>query len=65
MQTVWSVDSLYDFEPFEKHDYYTEIPLGERKLVIYDGLSEYMTRIGTAKAFTYRAEWRETWSLKK
>lgn len=65
VQTVWSVDSLYDFEPFEKHDYYTEIPLGEHKLVIYDGLSEYMTRIGAAKAFTYRAEWREIWSLKK
>jgi hypothetical protein len=61
IRTTWRVDSLYDFEPFEKHDYYTHIPLGEQKLVISDGLSEYMTRIGVAKSFWYRAEWVEIW----
>lgn len=61
--TTWSVSSLYDFEPFEKHDYFTEIPLGKYKLVLYDGLSEYMTRIGLADAFDYWAEWKEVWSI--
>lgn len=61
IRTIWSVESIYDFEPFEKQDYYTEIPLGQNKLVIYDGLSEYMTKIGVAKVFTYKAEWEEVW----
>lgn len=61
-KTVWSVDSIYDFEPFERKNYYTEIPLGSNKLIIYDGLSEYMTRIGVAKVFNYRATWTEHWS---
>lgn len=60
-KTTWSVTSVYDFEPFEKQDYYTEIPLGKNKLIIYDGLSEYMTKIEVAKVFTYRAEWVEKW----
>lgn len=64
IRTVWHVDSIYDFEPFEKQNYYTEIPLGNAKLVLYDGLSEYMTQIGVAKVFHYRAEWAETWSTK-
>ena len=61
IKTIWRVDSYYDFEPFEKHDYYTHIPLGQNKLVLSDGLSEYMTKIGVAKAFWYRAEWTEHW----
>ena len=61
-KTTWRVDSLYDFEPFERHDYYTHIPLGKDKLVLSDGLSEYMTKIGVAKAFWYRAEWIEWWA---
>ena len=64
VNTVWSVDSLYDFEAFEKHDYYTHIPLGKHKLIVSDGLSEYMTQIGVAQAFWYRAEWSELWELK-
>lgn len=64
IKTTWRVDSLYDFEPFEKHDYYTHIPLGQQKLILSDGLSEYMTRIGVAKEFWYRAEWTELWSTK-
>lgn len=61
IKTTWRVDSLYDFEPFEKHDYYTNIPLGQHMLVLPDGLSEYMTKIGVAKAFWYGAEWIEIW----
>lgn len=60
-KTVWSIDSIYDFEPFENKNYYTEIPLGQNRLVIYDGLSEHMTKTGAAKAFYYRAEWAEIW----
>jgi hypothetical protein len=60
-KTTWRVDSLYDFEPFDSHDYYTNIPLGQQILVLPDGLSEYMTRIGVAKSFWYGAEWSETW----
>ncbi|WP_020405817.1 hypothetical protein [Hahella ganghwensis] len=63
INTTWSVRSIYDFEPFEKHDYYTEIPLGNFKLVLPDGLSEYMTHIGVAKVFNYSAEWHETWRM--
>ncbi len=61
IQIIWSVDSLYDFEPFEKQNYYTVIPLGENKLLLPDGLSEYMVQIGVAKNFWYRAEWTENW----
>jgi len=63
MRTTWSVLSEYDFEPFESKDYYTEIPLGGSYLIIYDGLSEYMTKIGIANAFWHKAQWFETWSL--
>ncbi|MCF6283173.1 MAG: hypothetical protein L3J28_13385 [Candidatus Polarisedimenticolaceae bacterium] len=61
LETTWRVESLYDFEPFEKHDYYTNIPLGSKKLRLPDGLSEYMTKISVAKAFWYKAEWVELW----
>jgi hypothetical protein len=61
MKTTWSVESIYDFEPFDKKNYYSNIPLGKSELIVYDGLSEYMTRIGAAKAFVYRAEWTEVW----
>jgi len=62
IKTTWSINSIYDFEPFEKKDYYTEIPLGDFKLILPDGLSEYMTRIGVAKVFNYFAEWQEMWN---
>jgi hypothetical protein len=32
-------------------------------LALPDGLSQYMTVLGVAKAFDYYAEWHETWSL--
>ena len=60
MQTRWQVDRFYDFESFEKHDYYTNIPLGDSTLILSDGLSEYMTKVGVAKAFWYRADWTDS-----
>ena len=63
IKTTWSVNSTYDFEPFEKQNYYTEIPLGTFKLILPDGLSEYMTRIGSAKVFDYSAVWHESWRV--
>ena len=59
--TTWIIESLYDFEPFSKHQYYTEIPLGKKMLIIYDGLSEYMEQLGIAKKFWYEATWVESW----
>jgi hypothetical protein len=60
----WRVDSIYDFEPFEKADHFTRIPLAKDvALVLPDGLSQYMTNLGVAKVFDYYAEWHETWSL--
>lgn len=62
-QIRWRVDSVYDFEPFERKDYVTRLPIGEWVLNLPDGLSQYMTVLGAAKAFDYYAEWHETWSL--
>lgn len=60
----WRVDSVYDFEPFEKADHFTRIPLGEGvALILPDGLSQYMTTLGVAKVFDYYAQWHETWEL--
>jgi hypothetical protein len=61
IETIWFVESFYDFEPFESKDYYTDILLGSNVVRLPDGLSEYMTRIGVAKAFWYKAEWKEVW----
>ena len=61
IETVWFVESVYDFEPFESKDYYTNITLGSNVVKLPDGLSEYMTKIGVAKAFWYKAEWKEVW----
>ena len=62
--TTWRVDSYYDFEPFNKdNNDFTDINLPSGfKLIIYDGLSEYMVKLGIAKPFWYRMEWHETWS---
>lgn len=60
----WRVDSIYDFEPFEKADHFTRIPLAEGvALILPDGLSQYMTTLGVAKVFDYYAQWHETWEL--
>ena len=31
---------------------------------IKDSLSEYMTKIGVAKSFWYRADWTDAWDIK-
>jgi len=58
----WGVNSVYDFEPFEKNDI-TDLPLTrEFVLKLPDGLLHYLTTIGVAKAFKYRSTWNETWT---
>ncbi|EGU61525.1 Cyanase [Vibrio nigripulchritudo ATCC 27043] len=59
--TIWRVESLYDFEPFEK-GYVTHLPLKKGMILkIPDGLSHYLTKINVAKSFSHYSEWRETW----
>lgn len=63
MLTRWRVDSKYDFEPFSKASYYTNIPLSAgRALKLPDGLSHYMTVLGIAAEFNYWAEWNDHWN---
>ena len=58
----WRVVSTYDFEPFSKASYYTELTFADGlTLRLPDGLSEYMVQLGVAKPFEYVAQWRETW----
>ncbi|GHT96879.1 hypothetical protein AGMMS49545_23140 [Betaproteobacteria bacterium] len=59
--SIWTVESIYDFEPFSKKSYVTNIPLGSNTLTLPDGLSQYLTEIGVAMDFTYTATWREWW----
>lgn len=57
----WKVESTYDFEPFAKGDV-SHLPLASGfTLKLPDGLSEYLTQIGVAKAFKHSSEWQETW----
>lgn len=58
----WGVNSVYDFEPFEKNDI-TDLPLAKEFILkLPDGLSHYLTEIGIAKAFKYSASWNEAWT---
>lgn len=61
--TLWSVNSRYDFEPFSV-GHVTHIPLGSNLLKVPDGLSEYLTHphINVAQVFNYSARWTETWT---
>lgn len=64
VQTRWSVDDRYTFEPFEKADFYTNIPLSSAQILnLPDGLSYYMTVLGIASEFDYWAAWMETWNV--
>ncbi len=57
----WKIESIYDFEPFEK-GYITDIPLVKGfVLKLPDGLSQYLTKIGVAEDFTYISTWQELW----
>jgi hypothetical protein len=60
--TKWSVNSVYDFEPFASANYVTNIPVATGFILILpDGLSNYLTKISTAQDFKYFAEWNEKW----
>jgi hypothetical protein len=64
LHTRWRVDSIYDFEPFEKADYVTTIPLGDGvSIKLPDGLSHYMTALRIAADFNYWTEWHEHWTV--
>lgn len=59
--SFWSVESVYDFEPFAKNNI-TNIPLAKDFILkMPDGLAHYLTIIGVAKDFTYTAVWYEAW----
>lgn len=59
----WGVNSVYDFESFEKN-YITDIELSKEFILkLPDGLSHYLTTIGVAKAFKYTSTWNERWTL--
>lgn len=63
VSTSWRVESLYDFEPFSRADYITELDLSANMVVkLPDGLSHYMETIGVAKSFRYGATWMEAWT---
>lgn len=58
----WTINSIYDFEPFSSKDFVTNIPLGSNfVLKLPDGLSQYLTTIGVAQKFMYYTEWTENW----
>lgn len=61
--TRWQIESYYDYESFEgPNNFHTEIPLNPSKVLkLPDGLSNYLEKIGVARAFTYVAEWCERW----
>ncbi|WP_299817024.1 hypothetical protein [uncultured Roseibium sp.] len=53
----WSVESLYDFEPFPK-SYFTNLPISTGvTLKLPDGLSHHLTKVGVASDFYYYSEW--------
>ena len=61
--SVWSVSDIYEFEPFEKASFVTNIPLGSQILKLPDGLSQYMRVLSSAKVFEYVASWNEVWRV--
>ena len=63
IEITWSVTSRWDFESYEGKKYYTELSFSKKRgqvLKIDDGLSQYLTKIGMAREFYYRCEWKET-----
>ncbi|XVJ71653.1 MAG: hypothetical protein HEQ39_20180 [Rhizobacter sp.] len=62
--TKWSIASLYDFVDFsdpKQGHFTTSIPMSPKPLLLPDGLSNHMEKIGIAKKFWYKAEWSEIW----
>jgi hypothetical protein len=63
--TTWRVDDTYEFESFAR-GFKTHMKIRpDMTLVIPDGLSHHMTKIGLAKAFKHFAEWSEEWSAEE
>jgi hypothetical protein len=60
--TRFLVTDCYEFEPFSR-GFFTNLELYGQKIVLPDGLSEYLTRIGLAKVFTYESSWVEGWKF--
>ncbi|MCF6258227.1 MAG: hypothetical protein L3J98_11845 [Gammaproteobacteria bacterium] len=59
--SYWKVESIYDFEPFDK-EYITNIPLTKDFILkLPDGLSHHLTKIGVAGNFNYISTWQELW----
>ena len=67
IKLLWYVLSLWDFDPYEKADHITELPINKKKeyvLRIPDGLSQYLTKVDRAAEFHYTAEWQESICIK-
>jgi hypothetical protein len=60
ISTKFVVTDCYEFEPFRKGLFTVLDALGQR-IRLEDGLSEYLTRIGLAKTFTYESSWIVDW----
>jgi hypothetical protein len=60
--TTFVVTDCYEFEPFRK-GFFTDLELFGQRIRLDDGLSEYLTRVGVAKAFTYESTWQDEWTL--
>ncbi len=61
IRVQWFVNSLYDFEDYEK-GYVTELPYDKEKgqvLTIPDGLSKHLVKINKAEEFWYGCKWEE------
>ena len=64
VSTRWRVDDKYVFEPFERADFITNIPLSSFQILkLPDGLSHYMCVLKIASEFDYWAEWTENWNV--
>ena len=75
VETVWRVESIYDFTPFDYSSAtltnddkrnITEIPISKGVYIsLPDGLSHYMTtnNVNVATEFKYTSEWTEVWNL--
>ncbi len=65
--TTFRVDNTYDFEPFQgganwkNVSKWSKFPFKGNYLIIYDGLSQYLTVLGLAWEFDYYAEWSRFW----
>jgi hypothetical protein len=60
--TTFVVTDCYEFEPFSKN-LFTRLDQYGQQLILPDGLSEYLTRVGLARIFTYESSWTVKWSL--